>query len=117
MKDDEVYLKHIRDAILTIESFTDGLLYEEFLEDKLTQNGVIRELEIIGEATKNLSSDFRDHHPDIPWKDMAGMRDKLIHGYMMVDLDPVWKVVRDDLPKLKEQIISLLEGAQTTQIR
>jgi len=89
MKKDTVYLKHIRDSLLTIETFTDGLIYEEFLEDKLVQNGVIRELEIIGEATKNLSSDFRSSHPEIPWKDIAGMRDKLIHGYMMVDLDTV----------------------------
>jgi len=109
MKDDKVYIKHIRDAILTIESFTDGFTYEEFLEDKLTQNGVVRELEIIGEATKNLSSDFREKRKDIPWKDIAGMRDKLIHGYMMVDLDTIWKVVRDDLPKLKEQIAGLLK--------
>ena len=109
MKKDEVYLKHIRDAVLAIGAFTDGLIYEEFLEDRLVQNGVIRELEIIGEATKNLSSNFRNSHPEIPWKDMAGMRDKLIHGYMMVDLGTVWKVAQEDLAKLKEQILSLLE--------
>jgi len=109
MKEDIVYLKHIRDSILTIEAFTTGIIYEEFLEDKLVQNGVIRELEIIGEATKNLSSDFRSAHPSVPWKDMAGMRDKLIHGYMMVDLDTIWKVVQEDLVVLKEQIINLLE--------
>lgn len=108
MKKDEVYLKHIHDSILTIETFTDGLIYEEFLEDRLIQNGVIRELEIIGEATKNLSSNFKNSHPEVPWKDIAGMRDKLIHGYMMVDLDTVWKVVQEDLPKLKGQVTSLL---------
>ena len=109
MKEDKIYLQHVHDAILTIETFTDGLVYEEFLEDKLIQDGVVRELEIIGEATKNLSPDFKTAHPETPWKDIAGMRDKLIHGYMMVDLDTVWKVVSDDLPKLKEQISNLLE--------
>lgn len=109
MRKDEVYLKHIHDSILATETFTDGLIYEEFLENRLIQNGVIRELEIIGEATKNLSSNFRNSHPEVSWKDIAGMRDKLIHGYMMVDLDTVWKVVQEDLPKLKGQIISLLE--------
>lgn len=110
MYKDETYLKHIRDAIWAVETYTDGLVYEDFVEDNLIQDGVVRQLGIIGEATKNLSSDFRDSHKDIPWRDMTGMRDKLIHGYNRIDLDIVWKTVQEDLPKLKKQIARLLGG-------
>lgn len=109
MYKDETYLKHIRDAIWAIETYTDGLIYEDFLDDNLIQDGVVRQLGIVGEATKNISSDFRESHTDIPWRDVAGMRDKLIHGYNQVDLDIVWKTVQEDLPKLKEQVGKLLE--------
>lgn len=88
-KDDNVYLKHILDAILKIEEYTNKLLSQDFFKNTLVQDGVIRQIEIIGEATKNLSSDLRDKYQDIPWKDLAGMRDKLIHDYFGVDIDAV----------------------------
>lgn len=78
MKDDRVYLRHIRDAITRIESYVGGGR-EAFLADNMIQDAVIRNLEVIGEAVKNLSSDLRAQHPDIPWTRIAGMRDVLIH--------------------------------------
>jgi len=82
-KDDTVYLRHILDAILKIEEYSKRVNYESFIEDTLIQDGVIRQLEIIGEATKRLSSALRGKYADLPWKDIAGMRDKLIHDYFV----------------------------------
>ena len=107
-KDDTLYVTHIRDAISAIEKHCAGVSREEFMERRIIQSAVIRELEIIGEAAKNISDEYRNLHSDIPWKDIAGMRDKLIHGYFGVDLGLVWDTVQVKIPKLKEQIILLL---------
>lgn len=108
-KDDPVYLKHILDAIAKIEEYTERIEYEDFTEQTLVQDGVIRQIEIMGEATKRLSTDFRKEHSDIPWKDIAGMRDKLIHDYFGVDIDTVWDTIVMDIPSLKEQIEKIMK--------
>ena len=108
-KDPLVFLKHMRDAIDLIENFTKKYTKDKFLNDKLVQSAVVRQIEIIGEATKNVSSNFRKKYQKIPWSDIAGMRDKLIHLYFGVNLDRVWEVVKEDLPKLKEEIRKILE--------
>ena len=108
MEKNLVYLKHIWDAVLNIEKFTKGFDYKKFSTNKLVQNGVIRELEIIGEATKRLSADFKRSYKDVPWKDIAGMRDKLIHDYFGTDIRVVWQTVKQDLPELKKEIKDLL---------
>jgi uncharacterized protein with HEPN domain len=95
------------DAVNQIEEYT-NITYEEFLETRLIQDGVVRQLEIIGEATKNLSSDTTEQYPQIPWKEIAGMRDKLIHAYFGVDLDEVWNTAKKDIPYLKEAVEELL---------
>jgi len=105
-REDSVYLAHIHDAISRIRSYLDGITEDEFLETPLIQDGVIRQIQIIGEAAKRLSSDFRAERSEIPWKDVAGMRDKLVHDYMGVDLDAVWDTARRDIPALK----TALEG-------
>jgi len=107
-RDDSVYLQHILDAIVRIEEYLLGVSEETFYQQYLVQDGVIRQLEIIGEATKRLSQEVRAQCPSIPWQDIAGMRDKLIHDYFGVDLDAVWLTTRDDMPVLKAEVARLL---------
>ena len=106
-KDDIIYLKHIRDAINKIIRYVGTMKRREFLKDELVQDGVIRQIEIIGEAAKRLSRTFTETHPEIPWKDIIGMRNKLIHDYMGVDTGAVWDTVKKDIPILKQQINTL----------
>lgn len=108
-KDNHFFLTHIVDAITRIGEYTAGLSIDDFLANKLIQAGVIRELEIIGEATKQINSDTKDEHPDIPWKKMAGMRDKLIHHYFEVDLMAVWNTVGREIPALKTKLLDILK--------
>lgn len=108
MKEDAVYLGHIRDAIERIEAFTSGGC-DQFLADPMVQDAVIRNLEVIGEAVKGLSDDVRATNPDIPWKQIAGMRDVLIHHYFGVKLDAVWQVVAEHLPQLRLRVQQLIE--------
>ncbi len=103
MTPDEVYLRHILDALDRISAYTkDGR--KEFMENPMIQDATVRNLEIVGEATKNISREFRDRHPEVSWSSMAGMRDVLIHNYMGVDLVIVWDVVENRIPLLREQI-------------
>lgn len=104
IRDDGVYLAHILDAIQQIQSYTNELDYELFRHNRMVQDAVIRQLEIIGEASKNLSSEFRERNKTIPWKDLAGFRDKLIHQYFGVDLLLVWRSVIDDIPVLLKDL-------------
>jgi len=90
MRRDRAYLKHILEAITNIEKFVEGLTKEGFFENVEKQYAVLRGLEIIGEATKNLSKDLKAKYREIPWRDIAGMRDKLIHEYFSVNLELVW---------------------------
>lgn len=108
MKDNRAYLLHIRDAIERIRLYTRAGK-RSFLSDSKTQDAVIRNLEVIGEAAKNISPAFRAKQAAIPWKSMAGMRDKMIHEYFGVDLDIVWAVVHKELPRVLRQIESALE--------
>ena len=107
-KDDTVYLRHIRDAIMTVEEYLNGIDEAEFYATQLLQDGVIRQTEIIGEAIRHVSKDLRKSYPEIPWQDIAGMRDKLIHDYFGVDLEKVWLTAQEDLPILKTQISKIL---------
>jgi len=103
-KDYLPYLNHILDSIKDIESHIKSVSRKKFLSSVKTQDAVIRKLEIIGEATKHIPSKVRKKYPEIPWKQIAGMRDRLIHVYFDVDLDLVWRILKADLPKLKKQI-------------
>ena len=111
MKDDRVYLNHILDAITRIESYT-SKGKEVFFRESMVQDAVIRNLEIIGEAVKNLSADLRARHPEIPWARIAGMRDVLIHEYFGVRLQTVWNAVENRLPELRRHIETLLGKAE-----
>lgn len=109
MKDDRVYLQHILDALLRILEYTSLGGWETFRSDKKSQDAVVRNLEIIGEAVKHLSNPLRERMQDIPWKKIAGMRDELIHEYFGVDMGIVWKVIENEIPKLKVKIEQLLQ--------
>lgn len=108
-KDVDVFLKHIVENIDAVERYTKGLRKEDFLNLEEKQDAVIRKIEIIGEAIRNIPMNFRDKHRNIPWKKAAGMRDKLIHDYFGVSLNVTWDVAQNDLPKLKKSIKKLLE--------
>lgn len=94
----------IKEAAGRINNYVSGLNFKRFLDDAKTQDAVVRNLEIIGEAVKNLSAEFKKDHGEIPWKKLSGMRDRLIHHYFGVNLDIVWSIVRDDLPVLITEI-------------
>lgn len=108
-REDAVYLGHIRDALLRIESYVEGVTEDEFFKTPLIQDGVIRQIQIIGEATKRLSAGLRERTPEIPWADIAGMRDKIVHDYMGIDLETVWETATKDVPALESQLRRLVE--------
>ena len=107
-KDPKIFLHHILESIGKIEAHLDGYSEEQFSKDTKTQDATVRRLEIIGEAAKNLSAEFKAKHPEVAWREVAGMRDKLIHHYFGVDMAIVWEVFRKDLPKLKGQVSKIV---------
>lgn len=109
MKDNLVYLAHVRDAIERIEAFTSGGR-EQFVASPLVQDAVIRNLEVIREAVKGLSDELRLANADVPWKQIAGMRNVLIHHYFGVKLETVWQVVIQHLPPLRDRVRQLLDA-------
>lgn len=108
-KDPSIFLHHIQESIEHIEKHTKKFTKAQFVKDVKTQDAVIRRIEIIGEAVKNLPNSFKKQHPDIAWREIAGMRDRLIHGYFGIDLPTVWKTVRHDIPALKKNILLLTQ--------
>jgi uncharacterized protein with HEPN domain len=110
---DQEFLSDIRGAIQRISAYVAGLDYESFTTDTKTQDAVIRNLEILGEATKSLSEEFRAAHAGVPWKSMAGARDRLIHHYFGVNLDIVWQIATAELPKVIQQLPSIEENDES----
>jgi uncharacterized protein with HEPN domain len=110
MKEETIFLKHIQDSIAAILKFTEGITEVDFLNNRLIRDATIRNLEIIGEAAKNISSETRKKYPDIPFRNMAGMRDKLIHHYFGVDFPAVWEVVEKILPNLESRLEEIIKS-------
>jgi len=108
-RDETVYLHDILDAIRQIETYLQGISYETFCQDKLRQDAVVRRLEIIGEASRRLTEEFKAQHQEVPWQDIIAMRHKIAHDYFEVDLQTVLDTVKADLPPLKEWLSSSLK--------
>ena len=100
----KLFIYDIAESIKDIESFTRGISEESFSNDRLRQDAVIRRLEVMGEAVKNIPDSFREKHPEVQWKKIAGLRDRIIHAYFEVDLDITWGIIKGDLPELKKKI-------------
>ena len=108
-KDPSIFLHHILDSIRSIEEYTNSLSESEFLNAPEKQDSTVRRIEVIGEAVKNLSEDFKNVHTEIVWYKIAGMRDMLIHEYFGVDMELVWSTIQKDIPELKEQIEKIMK--------
>jgi uncharacterized protein with HEPN domain len=108
-RDDRVFVQHLRDAISRIESYLDGVTEEHFVSTPLIQDAVIRQRQVIGQAAKNLSHEFRGRSAHVPWSEIAGMRDKIVHDYMNVDLAIVWETVTRDIPALRAALQGISE--------
>ncbi len=109
-KDPLIFVQLIEECINRIELYTKGFTKKQFLTSMKTQDSVVHNIEIIGEAAKNISKSFQDEYPAIPWKNMIRTRDKLVHGYFGVDLDITWDVVKREVPKLKKEIQKILQN-------
>lgn len=109
MKDPTIYLRDILDAMTAIESFVEQMDFEQFKQDDKTSSAVIRKFEIIGEAAKQIPDNIRLKYSVVPWKEMAGMRDKLIHFYFGVNYNLVWKTIKDRIPQVKPTISRILD--------
>lgn len=107
--EDSVYLRHILDTIERIERYVQGVGQEEFEASELLQDGGIRQLEIIGEAARRVSSDLKALYSEVPWRDIVDMRNKLIHDYFGVDVELVWMTVKRDVPALKQAVCEILK--------
>ena len=109
MKDDRLLLTHIHKEILFLQTISEGRNFEDLLHDEYYAHAVIRALEVIGEAVKSISAPLKEGHPDIAWREIAGMRDKVIHRYFEINWQIVWNVITDDLPTLEPKISALLD--------
>ena len=112
MRDFRLYLRDIFAAMVAIQEFIEGMDFEAFTVDDKTASAVIRKFEIIGEATKNVPEDIRQKYPQIPWRQMAGMRDRLIHAYFGTDYSLVWKTAKNQIPLLQPVIAQILKDLE-----
>ncbi|MBU2052755.1 MAG: DUF86 domain-containing protein [Nanoarchaeota archaeon] len=108
-KEPLTFVVHVLESINRVESFLKDSSKSEFLSDELLQSAVIRQIEIIGEAVKNLSFNFTKKYSNVPWKGIVGMRDKITHHYFGLDLDTIWDIIKEDIPVLKKEIKKILE--------
>lgn len=111
-RDLNLFIRDILESITAIEEFSKNINKKELISNRLKQSAIIREIEIIGEAAKNIPNSFREKYPNIQWHEIAGMRDVIIHGYFRVDLDAVWNVIKKDLPILKKQMQKIKKDIQ-----
>ena len=106
-KGDLIFIEHILESINAIEDFSKGLTKEKLISSRLKQSAIVREIEIIGEAVKNISKSLKEKHKEITWKEIAGTRDKMINHYFRVDLDIILGIIKHDIALLKNQILKI----------
>jgi len=104
-----LYIEDVRDAIEKIEKYTKGLSFDTFIKDEKTVDAVVKNLSVIGEAVKNFPKEIRLRYPQIPWIEISGTRNKIIHAYFAIDEDILWKTIKKDLPSFKKQIAEILK--------
>ncbi|MDD1729161.1 MAG: DUF86 domain-containing protein [Methanospirillum sp.] len=112
MKDDKIFLKHILDEIEFLQTKSDTLSYDQLISDRDIEHAITRALEIIGEASKNVSLEIREKYPSVPWKDIAGMRDRIIHGYFSINYEIVYDVVKRKIPEIEPVIRTVLSNLE-----
>ena len=108
----KLFIQDIKECIEQIDEFVGNMTLEEFKADEKTSSAVVRKLEIIGEATKNVPKEIRQKYKELPWSDMARMRDKIIHSYFVVDYEVVWKTIKERLPEIKPKIDTILKDLE-----
>lgn len=109
---DRLYLYDIIECCDRVANYITGVREEDYQVNPMLQDALVRNIEVVGEAVKNLSTDITDAHPDIAWKQIARMRDKIAHHYFRINLDVVWRTATDDLPELRSQIVAIYEGLE-----
>ena len=114
-RSDNILLYDILESCQRIASYIDGVTKEQFESNYLLQDGLVRKLEIMGEATKGLSEDLRDANPYVPWRKMMGIRDRIVHQYFRVDLDIIWQTVTNDIPELERLITPIYDNVASDQ--
>ena len=107
MRSDFVYVEHVLESIDAIIEFSTGMSREELDSNRLKQSAIVREIEIIGEAVKNMSDELKGKHKEVEWREIVGTRDKMIHHYFGVDLDIIWNIVRINIPDLKKKMLRI----------
>jgi uncharacterized protein with HEPN domain len=111
----KLFIHDIKDCLAQIDEFVGNMTLEEFKADEKTSSAVVRKIEIIGEATKNVPKEIRQKYKELPWSDMAKMRDKIIHGYFGIDYEIVWKTIKERLPEIKPKIENILQELENQE--
>jgi uncharacterized protein with HEPN domain len=112
MRSQKLYLRDIAEAMEAIEKFVEGMEIDNFMQDDKTASAVIRKFEIIGEAAKGISDNIKQRYPQVPWKEMAGMRDKLIHSYFQVNYEIVWQTIKNRIPSIKPMMHQIMNDLE-----